>query len=87
MNKINFIDKDQRLRTRQTLAEGAHDVVRIERITRPRRPQLVGRWRVEPCTGRLFCSWVSQDAEEPSSRRSHASQYAAANGPAVARAA
>lgn len=87
MNKIIFIDKGLRLQTRQTRAQSALGVVGTERMTRPVRPQLVCRWRVDPCSGRLSCSWVSQDAEEPSSRCSRASRDRAANGTAVLRAA
>ncbi len=87
MNKIIFIDKDQHLRTRQILAQDAFEVVRTERTTRQARPQLVCKWSVDPCTGGLSCAWSSQDAEEPDSRRSRASDDPAANGPTVLRAA
>lgn len=87
MNKIIFIDKGRHLRTRQILARGAFEVVRTERTTRQVRPQLVCKWRVDPCTGRLSCAWSLQDAEEPDSRRSRASHDPAANGPTVLRAA
>ncbi|CAA2143045.1 hypothetical protein HYPP_04046 [Hyphomicrobium sp. ghe19] len=80
MNKIIFIEKGRHLRMRQTLVQDAFEVSRTVRT------QLVCRWQVDPCTGRLSCAWSSQDAEEPGSRRLRVN-HPAANGPTVLRAA
>ncbi|MGO4686255.1 hypothetical protein [Hyphomicrobium sp. 2TAF46] len=86
MNKIIFIDKGRHLRMRQTLVQDAFEVSRTVHTARHMRPQLVCRWQVDPCTGRLFCAWTSEDAEEPGSRRLRVN-HPAANGPTVLRAA
>ena len=87
MNKIIFIDKGRHLQIRQTLIQDAFEVTRSGRTCRTVRSQLVCRWQVDPCTGRLSCAWKSEDAEEPGSRRLRANHHSAVNGPSVLRAA